>query len=187
MPQYGITSGLEQLPNIGDDKAFKLVLPLYNAVNALAKQVAILSGAISFTQGELAEQNQVAYLRSQNANRLFVKALVPLAFGRVVHIKLDSGKIAAELADSTDTTKPGHGVVANPEGIATGQFGEVTFMQGFSQGIAGTAIGGFYWLGTGGLVQNSPPAVAGNLIQGIGVGLGSAGFYLSISTQLDAV
>lgn len=187
MPQYGITSGLPQLPVIQDQKDFELVRPLYTAMNALARQIAALSGEIEFTQSELAQQNQVAYLSSQNANRLFVKALVPLAYGQLVHIKLDGGKIAAELADSTDTTKPAAGIVAALQGIDTGMFGEVTLVQGYSQGIAGTAIGGFYWLGAAGVVQNIPPATSGNLIQGVGIGLGSAGFFLNISSQLEFV
>lgn len=184
MPQYGITSGLPQLP-VTDDKLFPYLLPIYNAINALAKPIAELKGQVEYAQSEISQRNQIFALQSQFQNRLFVKALVTLPYGTMVNVVLDSGKLAGRLADATDTTKPAHGVVANPQGINAGQFGEVTMMQGHTFGIAGTTIGAFYWLSTAGLVQNTPPGTPGNLIQGVGVGLGSAGFYLSISSQLQ--
>jgi len=187
MPQYGITSGLPQLPVGADEKLFPQLLPIYNALNALSKPVAELKGQVEYSQTELVDRSAVASLSSQFQNRLFAKALATLPWGTLVHLKLSGGKLAAELADATDTSKPAHGVVANPQGIAAGQFGEITMMQGFTAGISGTTIGAFYWLSTAGLVQNIPPATSGNLIQGVGVGLGSLGFYLSISTQLGIV
>lgn len=184
MPQYGITSGLPALPVAGD-KEFALLYPIYTALNGLARQVAELSGKVSYSQAELTQRNPVASVVSQAQNRIFVKALEDLSFGQLVNLTVDSGNLSAQLADATDLTKPAAGLVAETAGIATGSWGEVTLMVGHSYGIAGTTVGAMYWLSTGGLVQNVPPAVPGNLIQGVGVGLGSAGFFLNISPQLQ--
>ena len=186
MPQYGITSGLPQLPVAGD-KEFAMLMPVYTALNGLARQLAEISGKVSFDQAELAERNPVASVSSQAQNRIFVKALENLPFGTLVHLTVDAGKLAAVLADATNSTKPAAGVVAEPAGILTGAFGEVTLMSGHTYGISGTTVGAMYWLSTAGLVQNVPPGTAGNLIQGVGVGLGSAGFFLNISPQIDVV
>jgi len=185
MPQYNITSGLPQLPN-APENLFPYLLPIYQSINALTKPIASLTGQVTFDQVELAERSAVASINSQHQNRLFAKALVDLPFGALVNLKLDSGALAAQLADATDLTKPAHGIVANTQGIDTGQYGEITMMQGHSYGISGTTIGAFYWLSTGGLVQNTPPVAPGSLVQGVGVGLGSLGFFLSISSQITA-
>lgn len=183
MPDYGITSGLPQLPNT-DDKLFGQLLPIYSALNALATKVSIISGLVNYSQAELSQQSQFAGLQSQFQNRLFVKALEPLGWGKIVTLTVDSGKLAASLADCTDATKPAHGVVATPQGIETGQYGEVTALFGFTPGISGSTVGAFYWLSTTGNVQIAPPTTSGNLVQGVGLGLGSAGFLLNISGQL---
>lgn len=183
MPEYKITSGLPQLPAT-NDKAFKDLFPLYTAINALAKPIADLTGQVTFSQAELAERNPVASITSQHQNRVFVKALELLPFGALVSLSVDAGKLAGSLASCTVPIKPAHGIVAEPFGIQSGKFGEITMMNGYSPGIAGTAVGQFYWLATGGLVQAPAPTTAGQLLQAVGVGLGSAGFYLQIDPNV---
>lgn len=182
MPQYNITSGLPQLP-VASDKMFKELSPIYNAVNALAKPIAELKGQVTFSQAELQDRNPIASLTSQYHNRAFVKAVEDLVFGAIVSLTVDGGKLAARKASAFTPIYPAHGIVAEIQGISTGAFGEITLMQGYSAGIAGTAVGQFYWLGANGLVQSVPPSVAGDLVQGVGIGLGSAGFYLAVDTN----
>jgi hypothetical protein len=183
MSDYKITSGLPALPS-ADDKKFPFLVPIYNAINALAKQVSIVSGGVQYNQSELSQQAQTLGVLSQSQNRLFVKALETLAWGTMVTVVLDGGKLSARKADATDGTKPAHGCVATIQGITSGQFGEITVLSGHTLGITGTTVGQYYWLSTAGLVQPAPPAAAGTLVQGLGWGLGSAGFILQISSQI---
>lgn len=186
MPDYNITSGLPALPNT-QDKDFAKLQPVYNAMNALAKNLSIQSGQVRYSQLELASLNQTRGVIAQNQNRLIVKALEDLAWGLMVTITLDGGKLSASKADATDGTKPAHGCVATLEGISNGQFGEIIVLGGHTAGISGTAVGQYYWLSVDGLVQPAPPGAAGALVQGVGFGLGSAGFILNISPQIHTV
>lgn len=186
MPDFGITSGLPGLP-VAKDALFEQLKPIYTAINAVAKSVSVVGGLVQYNQDELSQQNQLVGLISQNQNRLFVKALEDLTFGMLITISLSGGKLCARKADATDATKPAHGCVATIEGISTGLFGEVTVISGHTYGITGSAVGQYYWLGAAGLVQPVPPAAVGNLVQGVGFGLGTAGFVLNISSQLVVV
>lgn len=181
MPDYNITSGLPQLPAGLPDKEFNLVKPLYLAVNALAVGVSINAGLVSYSQAELGSIAQLSNLLTQNHRKLYPLALTALDFGKMVHLTISGGKIAAEYADSTNNTKPAHGIVNATLGIPNGEFGEVVLVEGFSLGISGTSFGVYYYLGTGGLVQSSRPAAAGTIVQAVGFGLGTGGFYMHIS------
>lgn len=183
MPDYGITTGLPQLPSALKDENFTLVLPLYQALNTLAQTLSSQSGLVDFSQSELGQRNQLASIVRQQHAKVYARAVgSALAYGKIVNLYLDSGKIAARYADATDNTKPAHGIVNQPQGIDASDYGEVVLMEGLSQGIAGTTFGAYYYLGTNGDVQLGRPITAGSIVQALGFGLGSAGFYLHISS-----
>lgn len=182
MPDYKITTGLPQTPTTSDDKTFGLFLPVYNALNALSKVVSQGIGAVDYTQEELAQRNQLGSVITQNHRKLYALAPAALMYGQVVNVYLDSGKLAARLADATTAALPAHGIVNNPAGIAAGQYGEILLVEGFTAGITGTTIGVYYYLSTGGLISPVRPAVAGSIVQAVGFGLGSLGFYAHISS-----
>ena len=185
MPQYGITSGLPEAPVGLDEKSFKMLAPLYSALNAMARQVAFLSGSVTYEQTELSKRNPFGSLGSQNLQAVYAKASADIGYGKLVNLYLDGTELKMRLADSTDTTKPAHGVLDSIFGAVAGDYGKVLMMQGLTGGISGTAVGTFYWLGALGTAQSSPPAGTGHLRQAVGVGLGTAGFYLSIASQLQ--
>lgn len=184
MPDYRITTGLPQIPAGQDEKNFGLVLPLYNALNALAQQTSIVGGRVDFSQAELTQRNQLGSVLSQNHRQVFAKNVTgaALTYGKIVNLYLDSGKIAARYADATDNTKPAHGIVNQTQGIDNGDFGQIVIVEGYSQGIAGTTFGAYYYLSTTGDVQLGRPVAAGSIVQPCGFGLGSAGFYLHVSS-----
>jgi len=182
MPDFNITTGLPQLPSGLPNKDFELVKPLYLSMNALAKGVSVQTGNVSFDQAEMSAQNQLSTLLTQNHRKIYVLADgVTLAYGKMINLYLSSGKIAGRYADSTDNTKPAHGIVNNPLGINAGDFGEVVLVEGYSAGIGGTTFGHYYYLSTNGDVQFGRPAAAGTIIQATGFGLGTGGFYMHIS------
>jgi hypothetical protein len=184
MPDYGITTGLPQLPALlGDEKSFAQFKPVYQAINSLSQGISTSLGLVDFSQAELQQRNQLASILTQQHRKLYVlnNTGVALAFGKVVNLYLSSGKIAAQLADATDNTKPALGVVNNALGIDPGLYGEVVIGEGYSQGIGGTTLGAIYYLSTAGNVQLARPGAVGSIVQAVGFGLGSAGFYLDIS------
>lgn len=181
MPNYNVTTGLPSLPAGQRDKDFDLVKPIYLAMNALAKGVSIYAGQIDFSQDEMAQQNQLSTLLTQNHRKINVLAVGALAFGKIVNLFLSGGKIAGRYADSTDNTKPAHGIVNAPLGIAAGEYGEVVLIEGYSTGISGSTFGLYYYLSNNGDVQAGRPAAVGTIIQAVGFGLGTGGFYMHIS------
>jgi len=182
MPDYGLNAGLPQTPASLPDKEFSLLLPLYQALNNLSQAVSNYAGLTRYTQLELASRNQLGSVQSQRQYRLFVYAPSLLAYGKFVHLYLDSGKIAAEYADATDDTKPACGIVNAPFDIEAGAYGEVILTSGVTQGVSGTTLGATYYLSTTGDISTTRPGVAGSIIQAVGIGLGSAGFYMNISS-----
>jgi hypothetical protein len=179
--KFGIDVGLPQYPAGLSDKDAGLVLPLYRAISALAQKASTATGQLQLSPAEMALSDQFDQLLAHRFNRLKVRAAEAIGFGQAVNLILTSGVVEAQLADATTTTKPCHGLCDVPTGLSVGQWGEIIFMNGRSQGVAGTVFGSRYFLSTTpGAVQLSPPASPGNLVQLLGVGLGSAGFYLQI-------
>ena len=180
MPRFDLQSGLPSQPSGLSDEDYGLVVPLYRAVSALTQQVAAATGNVTYTPAEQATADQFTKLISQRYNKIFVRATVALGFGKLVNLHLVGGIVEARLADATGTTLPAHGVVDVTTGIAAGAWGEIIFMTGRSSGIAGSVFGSRYFLSTNGDVQLAIPTAPGSLIQLVGVGLGSAGFWIDI-------
>lgn len=179
MPMYKFSSGLPQLPSSGlQPEQFQLVQPLYLALTAVAQRTAEATGNITYDQEELSARNQLGGLLTQNHRRIYPLAVGTLAFGKLVSLTISGGKLAAQLADAASGLKA-HGVVEEPYGITSGQYGSVLLLEGLTTGISGTVLGEFYYLHNSGNIALAPPAGA-PLTQRVGLGMGSAGFYLSI-------
>lgn len=178
MPQYLIGSGLPSYPSGLKDENAALVLPIYRAVNSLAQQLANNVGEVQLSSLELSQTSPFDLLLNSRTNKLTVRASVALSFGKLVHLtETTPGIIDAVLADQA-TSLAAHGVVDTIGGIAAGSYGQVVFMSGRTQGITGATFGTAYYLGAAGAAQNAPPGTG--LVQKVGVGLGSGGFYLNI-------
>lgn len=182
MPTQLIQSGLPSVPAGLPDKEHRLLLPLYLALNSLAKSTANATGMNSFTQEEMSQINPLAALTTQQHTRIFARAIVPIAFGKLVNLVLDIDTLGAQLADATNDTKPAQAVCNQPEGVAIGGYGEFLLFTGYTVGISGTVLGATYYLSTEGNAQIARPSVAGSIVQAVGTGLGSLGFYLQISS-----
>jgi hypothetical protein len=180
MPKYNIASGLPDLPVGLNDKDAALVGSLYRAVNSLAQQLSILTGSVQYTNSEQSQIDQFGGLTDSRQQKVYVKALEALAYGSLLTITVDGGKLAASLATATDLTKPAHAICDVPGGIAIGSYGVALFMSGRTAAVAGTAIGATYYLSTAGAMQITAPTADGVLNQVVAVGLGSAGIYLNI-------
>lgn len=177
MPNYNISTGLPQTPSGVPDGDFNRLLPLYQAMNTLARNLSEADGRVTFSQAELAERNQLGSIRSQNHRRIYPLFPAAIGYGKLVNLYVSGGKLAAQLADAS-TGLPAHGVVNQQSGAGLGDYAEVILLEGLTDGIAGSVLGTFYWLSTAGNVQATAPDVG--LVQPVGFGLGSAGFYLHI-------
>lgn len=180
MALYGISSGLPSTPIGMDDKDFAKFLPLYRAVNSLSEQLSFNVGDVQFSPGEIGSVDQLVLLSGHRQQKIIVQAAESLAYGEMLTYSIDTGKIVAHRASATNLARPAHGVCNAPTGIAASTFGEALFMSGRTQGIAGTTFGAAYYLSVDGAIQLAPPVSTGVINQVLGIGLGSAGFYLNI-------
>lgn len=178
MPDYLINSGLPDYPSSLDDEKANLVRPIYRAVNGLAQRIAESTGRVQYDALEQSQLNQLTKLSNQATQKIFVKALETLAYGMLVNLVIDSGKIAARKADAS-LARPAHGISDAPLGLTAGQFGEIIFMEGATPAISGSVFMTPYYLSNAGLVASSPAAYS----QIVGYGLGAAGFYLRIAVK----
>lgn len=181
MPKLGITSGLPALPaGLSDEKA-ALVIPLYRAIHNVAQQLSLTAGAVTYTQAELATLNPLSKLTSSATQRVIVKAAEDLSYGMLLNLAVDAqGLITAQKADYS-LSLPAHAVLESPQGVLTDSYGEALLMTGHTASIGGSVGGTFYYLSTAGLVQTPAPSVTGDMVQAVGVGLATRGFFLNIS------
>jgi len=180
-----IKTGLPNSPlGLSDEDAQKL-FPLYNAINSLTRQVGEVSGFVEYSQAELAGLLQFPPNMARSPSIIYAQASEPLVYGQAVHLHLSGGRIAAEPADATDNTKSAHGVVDQPQGLGTGEYGRVIIGCGFTAGIADTVVGQQYWLSVDGLVAGAAPTSPGAIIQSVGFGLGSLGFFVCIDGFME--
>lgn len=185
MPQFLVSAGLPLYPAGLSDKEAAIIVPLYNAINALSQQVAAVTGNVRYTEGEQATYDQFTKLISAREQKIFVKAGEALAYGNVVTLSLSGGKVVANKADATNLAKPGHAIIDAPAGIALNGYGEAILLTGRTLGITGTTFMAPYYLSTAGQVQATRPHGPAIITQFIGYGLGSAGFYAAIQNQQD--
>jgi hypothetical protein len=180
MPLFGISSGLPALPIGMDDKEFARFAPIYRAINSLSEQLSFNVGDMQFKEDEIGNVDQLVLLSSQRQQKIIVKAGETLSFGQMLHYTVELGKIVAYKADALNVARPAHGVCNAPTGITAGSFGDALFMQGKCDGISGTVFGAAYYLSADGAIQLASPVATGVINQIVGIGLGSAGFYLNI-------
>jgi hypothetical protein len=181
MPKYKINSGLPDSPASVSDKEYSLLAPVYRAVNVLAQRLSTLTCNVTYSQAELAALSQLKNLQEDNSNIVYPVAEVNLAYGQLVNIFLVSTSLTARLATNTPGSYlAAHAIVHNPSGATAGEYVACRIMQGHCAGVAGSAIGAQYWLGTAGGMQITKPTAAGTLQQQVAIGLGSAGVQLNI-------
>lgn len=181
MAQYGLNSGLPAYPNGLSDKEAAQFVPIYRAVNELARQTSDAIGLVSYTEGELATANPVTNLFAARSQRLIVQAAVPLAYGLAVTLTFSGSAFIANKASNAATSTPCFGIVDTEGGIPAGGHGEIVFMTGLCPGVTGSNFGQLYYLAADGLLQNTVPATP--LVQRVGIGMGTYGLYLLIDPK----
>lgn len=177
---FNLQSNLPQHPSGLSDKDAALVLPLYRAINSLAQQMSVAAGEVTFSATDLANLDRLGGLTIGKYSRVAVVAGEDLSYGNLLSLSVSAGNIVAHKATAADLTKPALAALDLPDGLLLGQVGQATLMTGRVLGITGTAFGVSYYLGSAGAVTATAPTADGVLKQRVGIGLGSAGFYLDI-------
>lgn len=110
-------------------------------------------------------------LLSGNLQRLYVTAAENLDYGMTINLFNDTGVLKARKADASDDTRPCDGFWNTAGTILLGDVGEMALYSGVVT-VIGVSPGERLWLDTiAGSYTNGPPAVSGNIIQYLGVGI----------------
>lgn len=180
MPDYLISSGLPSYPANLPDKEVGMILPLYRAIHNLDNRLSVTSGNVQYSSAEMGQLAPFTGLIDANNKKIFAQATEVLTFGTVVNIYDVAGVVSARKADCA-LLYQAHGIVNSVSGAAIGAYCEILFIQGRTPAITGATLGTQYWLSTAGQVQAVKP-IAPNIIQPVGYGLGTSGFYLNIES-----
>lgn len=180
MPKFTIASGLPDLPSGLTDKEAGTVTPLYRAINSVAQQLSLQTGNVQYSQGELANIDQLVGLTDGKEMQIYPKALEAIGYGNLVTLSLSAGKLCMMKATASDVNKPAHGICIAPDGVANGAYGTVLFLRGRTEAVSGTSVGTRYYLSTAGTMQTARPVAPAVLTQPVAIGFGSSGIYLDI-------
>lgn len=118
-------------------------------------------------------------LTEGNTRRFICRATQDIIFGSIISLVGGAdGKVHARLASASSASTVADGYCSQPNGILSGQLGEVTLGCGVIL-LTGVVPGQRYWTGVvPGVIQDAPPTAAGNIEQYLGVGIDSGHFWL---------
>lgn len=178
---FKIRTGLPQLPDDNIPKElYGAFLYVYQAIQNLQRgtsEYAGIDAPASDIRGELTYQDT---LLMGNLTRMYPYAAVAIARGQMVNLYNDAGTLKARLAVATSGSTMAHGI-AN-EAAAIGQQFEMQWLRATVDSVGGMALGTLYYLSTvAGSIQSARPAVAGQIVQPIGLALADATLAMDIS------
>ena len=178
---FKIRTGLPQLPDDNIPKElYGAFLYVYQAIQNLQRgtsEYAGIDAPASDIRGELTYQDT---LMMGNLTRMYPYAAVAIARGQMVNLYNDAGTLKARLAVATSGSTMAHGI-AN-EAAAIGQQFEMQWLRATVDSVGGMTLGTLYYLSTvAGSIQSARPAVAGQIVQPIGLALADATLAMDIS------
>lgn len=175
---YSVRSGLPDLPSIPDPTLQSVMVPVYQAVNGLAKQVSDLTGT-TIVQGDALQNGGIAdNYQVDKINCLVLEASVAIGYGQLVNLTADTPTAKLRLAD-VSLGRRAHGVCVQPGGIAVGQRGRVRLSSGLLTGFSGITPGNMYWQGNAGAL--SGVSLGGSPYSNpIAVGISTTAVYFNI-------
>lgn len=146
---------------------------LHKAIHNLLRGVSQYAGVdppASDTWDSLTYQDTIL---TGNATRMYPIAGATIARGALVNLYNDAGTLKARLAVNTSASTMAHGI-ANTAAVA-GQRLEINWLRGVIDSIGSLTVGSLYYLSpVAGFVQATRPATAGQIIQPIGLAVGTS-------------
>ena len=179
LPELPATAGSEVKPFLLEDD----LRYAYNAIHNLAASVATQCGLQAPAAGY---QNiaQAAVTIGNSKKRIYVPSSVAITYGQLVNLWDNAGTLEAQLADATTAATPAHGICNTVGTSGIGDMLEILLPSCHLTSIGGMNQGDMYFLSTTpGAVQNTPPAVAGNIVQAVGVALAADSMFFNLSYQ----
>jgi predicted transcriptional regulator len=115
-----------------------------------------------------------------NLTRLYPTASVDILRGQAVNLYNDAGALRCRLAQANSMTTMAHGI-ANSAASAGEQL-EINTFDGFVDSVGGLTIGTVYYLSpsVAGAVQNFAPVSAGQIVQPVGLAIGTNSLIMKI-------
>jgi hypothetical protein len=177
------TPGLPQLPTNTDPKIEPDLRDIYIALRALCDQIGQFGG-FEEAYDVYKHPANVDYTAGPYKRRVYCPALEAMPYGALVNLTQSGGALAARFANASNNTRPCYGINNTPGTCAIGATIEVALPGCYVTSIGGLVEGTRYYLSTtNGLLTNTPPAVAGNILEAIGFALASNVLYFFPSTQ----
>lgn len=181
------TIGLPQLPVQTDPKIEGDLRDIYNSIRNLAYQIGQFGGFEEADVGLNTAAN-IAATAGVAKRRVYCKALEAMPYGAIVNLTDTAGVVTARFANATNSTRVGYGINDTVGTCAIGDIISVVLPGAYVTSIGGLTIGTRYFLSTtNGLITNAAPAVAGNVVEGLGVALASNFFFFLPSMQWSVV
>lgn len=171
--KFSTNLGLAALPEIPDQVLFAALLPLFNAIRALAGALDYWSGALQQDAELWSVLTPADTIHSQGPNRLYVQYSEAVALGEVVTLWNDAGTLKAKKAGGAVWAGDTRGYCSVIGGVlAPGDFGEVILF-GLHPYITGATPGTLYYTSnvTSGLITATKPVTTGFHFQPIGFAL----------------
>jgi len=182
MRKYGLGTGLPETPPMQDEQQFRMFLPIYQALNALAKSASDAIGLTSLDPSDIQSANPFIEFSGNLGKRLNFKAAQDIPAGRLIWLDGTSGESKMWLADATaGVNRLAYGVSVETQTVVTGTRGRVILFDGLLTGVSGLAAGTVYWLGAGGTFSPAMPGVDGWSQQKVGLALTSNSIYVQIT------
>lgn len=184
--QLSTNLGLDSLPTPADPKNFNDLLRIYNAINALAAQLDVYTGALQQDPTIWAQTSPEQTLWTAGANRLYLPTLDNLTAGSLATIVNSGGTYKAKLAG-------GPGWNGDCRGYSTGVYnaGDMAeiILFGLCTVVTGLVPGTTYYVsnGTAGAFTSSIPGTAGNRIQPIGYSIAPGSLFFNPSVLVLTV
>lgn len=177
---YRVSTGLPDLPSLPDPMLNSALVPVYQAVNSLAKRVSDETGLTQVQGSELQLGSATAIYSSDRLANLVLTAGVAIAYGQLVNFDGTTPETRLRLADKASNLRA-HAVCLEPGGIAAGSKGRVRCLPGLLTGVSGIVPGNMYWIGNGGGFFTSYSG--GAFPQPVAVGISTTALYVALNWQ----
>jgi hypothetical protein len=185
---YKIQLGLPALPddNVPPD-LYDNFYQLHRAIQNLLRGVSQYCGIDSPSSDIWGSLTYPDTLLEGNLTKMYPIAGATIARGQAVNLYSNAGVLNARPAQANSLTTMAHGV-ANSAASAGSRI-EMYWLRGLIDSIGGMTIGTLYYLSptVPGVLQSAKPVTAGQIVQPIGLALGSSTLNMDITllpTQL---
>lgn len=180
--KYGLGTGLPEIAPQQDENQFRMLNPLYQAVNGLAKAVSDAIGLSSLDKADIQQANSFIEFTGNLGKRMNFVAGEVIQPARLIWLDGTAGESKMWHADATSgVNRVAFGICVEAAAVQPGERGRVILFSGLLSGLSGVTPGTIYWLGAAGQFSAAMPVASGWTQQKVGVGLTSNSIMVNIN------